>query len=196
MVKNLFFIFALALSLFAQEATENEMLDEKIISFIGAETFEKNRDYIHIIFKDTESFYTKEQINVVQVVETLEENGLLHLFFDAPQQYEMTFHSTGSPLFFVKLMGDTLRSMGYYRYVTKESKNDASGFEWTISLEAGSRVAAKRAFDTGMRYYRYCTQLRNGLALQYRYVQCPSERGPACQWRDAEIQSSAICQMA
>ncbi len=136
MVKNLFFVFALALSLFAQEATKNEMLDEKVISFIGEETFEKNRDYIHIIFKNTESFYTKDQINVVQVVETLEENGLLHLFFDAPQQYEMTFHSTGSPLFFVKLMGDTLRSMGYYRYVTKESKSDASGFEWTISLEA------------------------------------------------------------
>ena len=136
MVKKFLLLFVLALSLFAQEATNKELLDEKIISFIGEESYAKNRDYIHIIFKNTEDFYAKEQINVVQVVETLEENGLLHLFFDEPQQYEMTFHSTGSPLFFVKLMGDTLRSMGYYRYVTKESKNDESGFEWTISLEA------------------------------------------------------------
>ena len=136
MVKKLLLVLILALSVFAQEPTEEELLDEKIISFIGEESYLKNRDYIHIIFRDTNTFYTKEHINVVKVVETLQENGLLHLFFEEPKQYEMTFHSTGSPLFFVKLMGDTLRSMGYYRYVTKESKNDESGFEWTISLEA------------------------------------------------------------
>jgi len=116
--------------------TREELLDEKIISFIGEESYERNRDYIHINFQKIDDFYIKENINVVKVVETLEENGLLHLFFEEPQQYEMTFHSTGDPLFFVKLMGDTLRDIGYYRYVTKESVNDGSGFEWRISLEA------------------------------------------------------------
>jgi hypothetical protein len=135
-VKKLLIISALALSLFAAEPTKREMLDEKIISFIGQESYENNRDYIHIIFNNVDNFYVKERINAVDVVETLEKNGLLRLFFNEPQQYEMTFHSTGAPLFFVKLMGDTLRSMGYYRYVTKESKNDGAGFEWTISLEA------------------------------------------------------------
>lgn len=136
MVKKLLIISALALSLYAAEPTKSEMLDEKIISFIGQESYENNRDYIHIIFNKVDSFYVQERINAVDVVETLEKNGLLRLFFNEPQQYEMTFHSTGAPLFFVKLMGDTLRSMGYYRYVTKESKNDGAGFEWTISLEA------------------------------------------------------------
>lgn len=116
--------------------TKQELLDAKIISYIGEESYERNKDYIHINFKNVDSFYTKEHINVVKVVETLEENGLLHLFFEEPQQYEMTFHSTGDPLFFVKLMGDTLRDIGYYRYVTKESVHDESGFEWKISLEA------------------------------------------------------------
>ena len=116
--------------------SRKELLDEKIISFIGEESYARNRDYIHINFKNVDRFYVKEHINIVKVVETLERNGLLHLFFKEPQQYEMTFHSTGDPLFFVKLMGDTLRDIGYYRYVTKESKNDGSGFEWKISLEA------------------------------------------------------------
>ena len=116
--------------------SRKELLDEKIISFIGEESYARNKNYIHINFKNVNHFYTKEHINVVKVVETLEENGLLHLFFKEPQQYEMTFHSTGDPLFFVKLMGDTLRDIGYYRYVTKESTNDGSGFEWKISLEA------------------------------------------------------------
>lgn len=159
MVKKLLIASLFALSLFGAEATtktvdennasasaeqlevekpltKKERLDAKIISFIGEESYERNRDYIHINFKNVNSFYTKENINVVKVVELLEENGLLHLFFKEPQQYEMTFHSTGDPLFFVKLMGDTLRDIGYYRYVTKESTNDESGFEWKISLEA------------------------------------------------------------
>ena len=159
MVKKLLIASLFALSLFGAEAitetvdennasasaeqlevekplTKKERLDEKIISFIGEESYERNRDYIHINFKNVKSFYTKENINVVKVVELLEENGLLHLFFKEPQQYEMTFHSTGDPLFFVKLMGDTLRDIGYYRYVTKESTHDESGFEWKISLEA------------------------------------------------------------
>ena len=111
-------------------------LDEKISSYIGQESFTRNRDYIHIIFKNHKAFYDNETINAVAVVETLEKNGLLKLFFDKPQQYEMTFHTTGEPLFFVKLMSDTLRDIGYYRYVTKESSLNEEGFEWKISLEA------------------------------------------------------------
>ena len=111
-------------------------LDKKISSFIGDEAFARNRDYIHIIFKNHEVFYTNAQINVVAVVEILEKNGLLKLFFDKPQQYEMTFHTTGEPLFFVKLMSDTLRDIGYYRYVTKSSSLSNEGFEWKIALQA------------------------------------------------------------
>lgn len=64
----------------ASPLTKQEALDEKIISFIGEDSFDRNRDYIHINFNNVDSFYIKERINVVKVVETLEENGLLHLF--------------------------------------------------------------------------------------------------------------------
>ena len=116
--------------------TLSAVLDVKIKSYIGEASFARNRDYIHIIFAKVNTFYKGENIDVVNVVETLEENGLLKLFFSAPQQYEMTFHTRGDPLYFVKLIGDTLRDIGYYRYVTKESKLDETGFEWRIALEA------------------------------------------------------------
>ena len=38
------------------------------------------------------------------------------------------------PIFFLKIMGDTLRDMGYYRYVTIASNLNNSEFLWTISL--------------------------------------------------------------
>jgi len=153
LVGRIALLIFLAFGLYAQEAvfttasnqnttesnvtlTPQEILDAKIVSFIGQDSFERNRDYIHINYKNVDAFFINEHVNVVKVVETLEESGLLHLFFKEPQQYEMTFHSTGDPLFFVKLMGDTLRDMGYYRYVTKESVRDEQGFEWKISLEA------------------------------------------------------------
>lgn len=116
--------------------SQQAKLDEKIKSYISEEAFTRNRNYIHIIFKNHKAFFTGEQINAVAVVETLEKNGLLKLFFEKPQQYEMTFHTTGEPLFFVKLMSDTLRDIGYYRYVTKESSLGSEGFDWKIALEA------------------------------------------------------------
>ena len=153
MVGRIVVLILISLALYAQEVvtssatdqnltesnvtlTPKEMLDAKIVSFIGDDSFARNQDYIHINFKNVDAFFINKHINVVKVVEKLEGSGLLHLFFKEPQQYEMTFHSTGDPLFFVKLMGDTLRDMGYYRYVTKESVRDEKGFEWKISLEA------------------------------------------------------------
>ena len=110
------------------------MLDEKIEALLGHQAYEHNRAFIEIIFSPRSSYYTNENVDVVKVVEQLKENGLLNLFFDKPRQLELTFSTNGHPLFFVKLMSDTLRDMGYYRYITKESKLENSGFSWSISL--------------------------------------------------------------
>lgn len=143
MVKTLFLAFLLTLTLHAAEdqnstieLTQKERLDQKIASFIGEEHFSENQNYINIIFKGEKRFFKNDKLRVVDVIEVLEDNGLLKLMFEVPTRYEMTFRSTGEPLFFVKLMGDSLRDMGYYRYVIKESSQDATGFSWTISLEA------------------------------------------------------------
>ena len=48
----------------------------------------------------------------------------------------LTFETNSNPLLFVKLMSDTLRSIGYYRYMTTYSKRDDSGFVWQITLKS------------------------------------------------------------
>ena len=115
--------------------TEN-LLTKKIQSFVGEEVFLKNRDFIKLIFSPEADFYIQERVDVVKVVQTLKENGLLNLFFNTPQELNLSFTTSGSPLFFVKIMGDALRNIGYYRYVTDESTLDASQFTWTIALSA------------------------------------------------------------
>lgn len=125
--------FVLLLFLAVQGWSATALL-EKVRDFVGTETYEKNRSFIAIIFKDESGYYHNGHLDVVKVVETLKNNGLIQLFFTEPSHMTLTFKTNATPLFFVKLMGDTLRAVGYYRYITEYSKNDTEGFVWTIGL--------------------------------------------------------------
>ncbi len=136
MVK-IFSIFLLLVSLaFSNEFAEDSLLIQKVKTFVSEDSFVKNKDFIKLIFSPEGNYYRQDRIDVVRLVQTLKENGLLNLFFDKPQELKLSFKTNGSPLFFVKVMGDTLRNIGYYRYVTKESNLNNSGFTWVILLNA------------------------------------------------------------
>ncbi|MBN2817152.1 MAG: hypothetical protein JXQ67_10750 [Campylobacterales bacterium] len=111
-------------------------LTEKIKSFLDEKSFYENREFINIIFDPKSDYYKNERLNTIKVVETLKENGLLNLFFDSPREFRLNFTTSGSPLFFVKIMSDTFRNIGYYRYVTVASHMDASEFGWSINLQS------------------------------------------------------------
>jgi len=137
MVKILLSFLLLISALFADEIiiSENEnLLNTKIRSFIDADVYEKNSEFIKIIFSPESDYYLNERVNAVKVVSTLKENGLLNLFFKKPQELNLHFKTSGSSLFFVKLMSDSLRNIGYYRYVTTASNLNSSEFTWSISL--------------------------------------------------------------
>jgi len=125
----------------AQETIFNEEsnlttdpLELKIQSFLSVKSYEANKAFIEAVFDPKSAYYTNERVDAVKVIETLKENGLLDLFFERPRVVKLDFKTNGSPIFFVKLMSDTLASMGYYKYVTTASKRDASEFVWSINL--------------------------------------------------------------
>jgi hypothetical protein len=132
MVKLFLSLFFLCSLSFAGE--QNYDLDDKIQSLMDSGSYEKNRDYIKILFSPKSSFYNKDRVNVLKVVQTLEENGLLNLHFNSPRELHLNFQTSGSPLFFVKMISDSLRDIGYYRYVTESSNLDESEFTWSIAL--------------------------------------------------------------
>ncbi len=109
-------------------------LDVKIKSFLGEKSYETNKDFINVIFEPKSSFYVKDRVNAVKVIQTLKDNGLLNLFFRSPQDFRLNFKTSGYPLFFVKIMEDTLQNLGYFRYVTTASNFDSSEFSWSINL--------------------------------------------------------------
>lgn len=134
MVKIVSTILLLVAFTFAAEVKEDLLLTQKIKTFIKQSVYEQNRAFIEIIFSPSSNYYTEDRIDVVKVLETLKDNGLLNLFFKKPEELQLTFKTSGSPLFFVKIMGDSLRNIGYYRYVTTDSNLNDSEFTWTISL--------------------------------------------------------------
>lgn len=112
-----------------------DLLIKKIESLVEPEVFVKDRAYIDIIFSPKEDYYTLDgRVDSVKVIETLKANGVLNLFFKKPREINISFKTEGTPLFFVKIMSDTLRNIGYYRYVTEKSNLINSEFTWNISL--------------------------------------------------------------
>ena len=133
------FLLIFSFSLIANELDEavesnDNNLTLKIKSFLDSDVYEQNEAFVGVIFDPESDFYQNERVDVVKVVETLKENGLLNLFFKTPREIQLNFKTSGSPLFFVKLMGDALRNIGYYRYVTTASNLNSSEFTWSIKL--------------------------------------------------------------
>lgn len=113
---------------------EDDPVTAKIKSFLDADTYKNNEDFIKVIFDPKSAYYVKDRVDVVKIVQTLKDNGLLKLFFKSPQEFQLTFKTNGAPIFFVRIMDDVLSSIGYFRYVTSGSHLDASEFSWTIDL--------------------------------------------------------------
>jgi hypothetical protein len=126
--------FTLESDQYEKVAEQKDLLQEKIKALIGQNAYARHIKFIKIIFSNEENYYMNDRVDVAKVIQTLKENGLLDLFFKKPQEMHLTFESSGYPLFFVKIMSDTLQSMGYYRFITDRAKQDESGFFWTIRL--------------------------------------------------------------
>ena len=58
------------------------------------------------------------------------------LYYDKPKTLELTFETNGTPQFFMTLMSDTLREMGYYHYLTDSAVLNNTGYTWRIRMES------------------------------------------------------------
>ncbi len=133
MKKILFLIFILISTLSA-----NKLLN-KIENLMGKEQFNLHNNLIHILFRTQEkNFITGDQLNYKLLLETLKENGLLHLKFKKPKQINIEFITNNDPIKSLKILNDTLRGMGYSYYFTKSNifNKKINTMRWTIVFNA------------------------------------------------------------
>ena len=186
MVKALILVVSLQLSLFAL----NPIITDQIKSIIEIKDFNQHKKLINIIFDNEDAFIHNGKAKTIKIIKKLKDNGLLKLYFSKPQLIDVTFQTGGNALFFIKILRDTLRSIGYYRYFTMHSVRDHTSFIWKIQFKSEYAIdpvvleeaLAKRNCSinsinrTSATQWNYSIDIENAhLSLQTIYPYQPNE---------------------
>lgn len=129
MVRIAFLLF------FVLSWVEATQLNEKISSFIGEKEYKVQKNLIRILFKDENKFlYDDSSVDDIKVLEKLKESGLLKLFYKNPQTLNLSFFTKDNALIFMRVINETLSSMGYNYFLTNRALKNVDGFVWEIII--------------------------------------------------------------
>jgi hypothetical protein len=112
-----------------------ETVSERAASLMDARDCRAHEKLIGLLFENERAYRKGSGYDMVKVAKTLEENGLLKLSLPKAQTVELTFEYGGeNPLFFMKMMGDTLRNIGLSFALTTHAALDRDGFVWRVAF--------------------------------------------------------------
>ncbi|MDR1285532.1 MAG: hypothetical protein LBJ88_04945 [Campylobacteraceae bacterium] len=129
MVKSIILTLIICVGLCAQS------VNEKANEFISKSKLSTSKNLISFLFANASKYYDKDgEIDVILILETLRDNGLLGLSFKEPQELELIFITKQNPLIFMRVISESLNSMGYNLFLTKKVSKSIDEFVWHISL--------------------------------------------------------------
>lgn len=112
-----------------------QSVNEKASEFISKSKLNTSKNLISFLFANVSKYYDKNgDINVILILQTLKDNGLLNLSFKEPQDLELVFTTKQNPLVFMVAVSESLNSMGYNIFLTKNISKSFDEFIWRISL--------------------------------------------------------------
>lgn len=115
--------------------TKADLLDDKIKNLVGENNYSRHKNLINVLFRDKSNYYMGEKLNLSAILKQLMNNGLITLELNSPQPININFIIKGNGLKTLKLVNNTLRSLGYYYYFTKAfTKTNEDEISWNISL--------------------------------------------------------------
>ncbi|WP_419770859.1 MAG: hypothetical protein ACNI3C_03475 [Candidatus Marinarcus sp.] len=131
MFKLFFAILILTVSLNAT------VLQDKIENLMGSSAYKFHKNLLNIIFKDESKFLlANNNLNYLQILKELKQNGLLILKLQDPKEIIVEFQTNKDPIKALKILNDTLKSIGYYYYFTNSVNYDGEGnLNWQIRLK-------------------------------------------------------------
>ncbi len=112
-------------------------LQDKIENFISQKNYSKQENLINVLFRNSSSFYRKSDGNVdsLKVLKVLEDNGLLELFYQTPISLKVKFITHKNPLIFMKVIKESLESIGYNYFLTTRATKSDDKYIWIINLK-------------------------------------------------------------
>jgi hypothetical protein len=115
-----------------------DMLQDKIENIMKKEDVVLHRNLLNVLFKDRDKFYTNsshETLNLAKILTTLKENGLMDLKFSNPTTFHAVFVFYGHTIKSLKVINDTLKSIGYYYYNINEIQKDGDALYYSIDFK-------------------------------------------------------------
>lgn len=135
MIRKLCFILICAVALNASS------FNEKIINIIGYERYSINKGLIDHIFAKKSTYYLNGKPNYIAIMQRLKDNGLLNISLNEPQNITITFRINHDPIKSLKIITDSLKTLGFYHYFTKHLVYDENQYlTWVISLKAEAAI--------------------------------------------------------
>lgn len=130
-------IIALFCSILFADSKDLSAIDLKIINLVGESSYNRNRSFINKLFANKNSFYQNGYLNIYEVISTLQNNGLLKLKFDKPQDFNVVFSAKTSPIFLLRAVNQSLLNMGYSYWLPSEVnyEEDTATIKITLNTE-------------------------------------------------------------
>ena len=128
MVKHFLLLFFIIGSLFARD------LGVVIKDIIGSKDYYAKKKFINIIFKDSENYIDGDNINYLKVLQKLKDEGILKST-NISSPLRVAFKSkSGNNQIFLKVIKDTLFSLGFSNISTIKAVKRGKSFIWVVSL--------------------------------------------------------------
>ena len=147
----------LALFVLAAAPLLGDPVDDKIRMLVDPESYQRHSKLLELIFKERERFYTENGPDILLIVETLKENGLLRIFHKTPRELTATFETRINPLFLIKALQDSLNDLGFNYYLTSAFEKSGERFLWRLSYKSQYAidpvVLAGQLDRYGIRFY-------------------------------------------
>jgi len=128
MFRLLLLAFALSYNLFSSPVMD------RVEELLDRDSFRKYYSLIVKMFASESRFMVGNRVDIVSIVDRLEKNGILKLYLNRPQPIQVTFQGDGEPIFFLKLISDTLQELGYFKYRILETSFSSSGISIKIEF--------------------------------------------------------------
>jgi hypothetical protein len=145
-------------------------LNSELENILGQNSYFSKKKFLNIIFKDQKKFYVGSQVDIHKVLSTLKENNLIHLDFKNNRDLHLSFATEqNSPLIFLKMIHNTLNTLGYSMPEVEKVMHDSSGFLYKVKLQTSSAVDPVLFANELKKQGCYISGMKRYSKVNYRY---------------------------
>ena len=128
MVKHSLFLIFFVSALFSQS------LDSAISNIMEKSEYSKKKKFINVIFSDRDSYFDGSRVDYKKVIGKLRSEGLVSLAKNSRNLKVSFVTKENNPQLFIKLIRDTLSTLGFSDISTIKSMKSGGRFVWIVSL--------------------------------------------------------------